>query len=465
MPSFADFINKPNILFINFDQQRHDYLGYRGAEFVSTPNLDKLAARSKVFTHCHSTSPVCAPARIGLASGLRPHRLGSLNNNSFLPAGQPTYYQQLRNHGYRVGCVGKLDLAKPDGFNSVTGDRPCTYAWGFTDPYECEGKMHAGRTSSDKPFGPYTKYLHDKGLLEAFYDDYIGRFSGDAPDCWYRDSVLPTEDFEDLFIGRHAAEWVRNAPTDYPWHYFVTFVGPHDPFDPPTEYADRYRNAEMPPRIEDSLENKPRRHQHRAKKHTPEQVLGQRRQYCAAITALDDAVGWILEALEASGQAENTYVIFSADHGEMLCDHQQTTKDIAYEASWRVPLTVAGPGIQPGESDTLVEWIDLHPTICDLAGVPTLEGLDARSIAPVLRGSSETHREFVATFMKEFHALRTHKWKYVETINDKPELYNMLEDPDELTNLVDQQPPEYWEMRNLLNQTLSEGGVTRGGVH
>jgi len=459
MPRFADFESHPNVLFIMADQQRHDFLGYRGADFVSTPNLDKLAERSMVFTHCFSTGPVCAPARIGLASGFRPHRFAALSNWAFLPAQQPTYYQQLRNHGYRVGCVGKLDLAKPDRINSITGNRPCTYAWGFTDPYECEGKMHAGQHS--EPIGPYTNYLAQKGLLTQFHEDYKRRFAGKEHDGWYRDSVLPTEDFEDLYIGRYAANWLRNAPTDYPWHYFVSFVGPHDPFDPPKEYADRYRNAAMPERIEDTLEGKPDWHKNRAHDHTPDQILDMRRQYCGAITAIDDAVGEIMSALEASGQMDRTYIVFSSDHGEMLCDHGMSTKDIPYESAWRVPLLVAGPEIESNESDALIELIDIHPTICQLADVPVLHGLDARGFAPLLHKETTEHRDHVATFMNGYQAVRTNEWKFVKNINDIPELYNLLDDPYELQNLADRNPDKGWELSRILNDAMIEGGVTR----
>src|SRR5689334_2809485 len=130
---------RPNILYLMADQHRHDYLGCAGAEFVRTPHIDSLAARGVRFRYCCTNAPVCAPARIGLATGLQPSRLGALDNQCFLPPGVPTFYQRLRDGGYRVGCVGKLDLAKPDPYNGRYGDRPAVFAWGFTHPEECEG--------------------------------------------------------------------------------------------------------------------------------------------------------------------------------------------------------------------------------------------------------------------------------------------------------------------------------------
>ena len=128
---------------------------------------------------------------------MHPARIGTLDNQSYLPSHLPTYYQRLRDSGYRVGCVGKLDLAKPDKYNGRHGDRPAVYRWGFTHPEEVEGKMHAAQGEPTAPHGPYTHYLKDKGRLSAFWEDYRKR----AEDGWIlgasHDSVLPTEDFQD----------------------------------------------------------------------------------------------------------------------------------------------------------------------------------------------------------------------------------------------------------------------------
>ena len=164
----------PNILFIMCDQLRHDWLGCRGAQHVATPGLDRIASKARVFTQAVCNSPICAPSRIGLACGLWPHRVDALDNEVFLPLTKATYYQQLRDHGYHVGLVGKADLAKPDAYNGRDGNRPRTYAWGFTHPVECEGKAHAGR--GDPPNGPYTTWLQREhpDAWRTFIDDYMG---------------------------------------------------------------------------------------------------------------------------------------------------------------------------------------------------------------------------------------------------------------------------------------------------
>ncbi len=450
--------DRPNFLFIMADQLRRDYLHCNGAEWMETPNIDKLAARGTVFNHCYTNSPVCAPARISLASGMRPHRIGSLDNSSFLPAGVTTYYQRLRDNEYYVGCVGKLDLAKPDGYNGY-GDRPCCYTFGFTHPVECEGKYHAG--GKPMPFGPYTRYLQERGLLQAFHEDYKTR---DFLAC--HDSVLPADAFEDIFIGRRSAQWLREMPQDYPFHLFVSFVGPHDPFDPPTQYAELYRERKLPGRILDDGTGKPQRIRKRMSSiegQSEELYEKLRRQYCASITAIDDAIGEIMAALEERGDADRTIIVFTADHGEMLADHGLPIKHVAYDPSWSVPLIVAGPGLPEGKrSDAMIELMDVGETVCDIAGLRTPSHLDARSFLPVLEGATDKHREYVLTQELPYRAIRTERWKYIETHNDICELYDMLEDPNELRNIAESHGDLVKKLHTTMVRGFSEEKWRRG---
>ena len=147
--------------------------------------------------------------------------------------------------------------------------------------------------------------------------------------------MLPAEDFADSFIGRKATEWIRDVPKTHPWMMFVNFVGPHSPFDPPTEYADRYRNTPMPEVVPTVMDGKPEWVRQRDHGLSPEAVLEAQRQYCGTIEAIDDQVG------------------------EMLGDLGLYAKLVAYESALRVPLIVSGPGIDGGcVSDGLVELID-----------------------------------------------------------------------------------------------------------
>lgn len=432
-------MNRPNILFIMDDQHRYDYLSCAGADFVQTPNIDALAARGVRFAQCTTNSPICAASRIALATGLQAHRVAPFGNASYLSLRTPTYYQHLRDHGYRVGCVGKLDLGKPDHYNGRHGDRPVAYSWGFTHPREVEGKMHAARF--DTPRGPYGFFLQEQGLYKAFCQDYLDRFvhgrAGDTAQRWIEtgsgDSVLPTSAFEDVYIGQHAVEWIENVPDDFPWHYFVSFVGPHDPFDPPTEYADRYRTANMPVAIPYDTTGRPNWINRRSAERDSENTAMVRRQYCALIELIDAQIGQILQALEKRGMLENTMIIFASDHGEMLGDHGLYQKSVPYEASLRVPLIMAGPNITEGiVSEALVELIDLNPTICEWAQVPHQENLDARSLTPLLNGQGREHRTETISSMHNFRCIRTTTHKFIESYNDHHELYDLVNDPSEM---------------------------------
>ena len=436
--------NRPNFLFIFDDQHRFDYYGASGASWIHTPNLDRIAARGMRFTQCAVNSPVCAASRMSLATGLSPIRAGVLMNGfGKVAPNVPTFYQRMRDSGYWVASTGKLHLGGT-GAAGRKGDPPGAFALGFTHPHECEGKMGAGTKGT--PTGPYTHYLQDKGMMGAFYEDYQSRIKADWGHANW-DSVLPSEDFADAFIGRRAVEWIHEVPEAHPWMMVVNFVGPHSPFDPPTEYGDKYRNKEMPDAIPRTEEGKPQWILDRDLGLTPDAVTEAQRQYCATIEAIDDQVGDMLKALEERGMMENTYVIFSSDHGEMLGDFGMYAKFVAYEGSLRVPLAVSGPGIEAGQvSDALVELVDINATICDLAGLPKQEGIDAESFVPILRGDSVEHRTETASILENFRCVRNREYKLIENYNDTLELYDLQNDPGELKNIAGEREDVLEEM-------------------
>ena len=467
MPAMSE--QRPNIVLITVDQLRHDWVGYRGADWVRTPHIDALAERGVAFTNCCATAPLCAPARISLATGLSPIRFAHVNNNAYLPLSRPTYYQRLRDAGYHVAVTGKLDLAKPDEYNGIRGDRPIAFSWGFTHPLECEGKMHAGRVraSDGAPQGPYGHYLKGRGVFEAFIDDYARRRANGECERAAWDSVLDPEDFEDAFIGRRAVEWIRSRDDEFPWHLFVSFVGPHNPFDPPTEYAEHFRTREMPEPIPADPTGKPPHIGRRMNVDLdPEKVLVARRQYAAAIEAIDDQVGAIVAALEERGELESTYIVFSSDHGEMLGDHGCWTKRLHYEPALRVPLVVVGPDIAPGVREQLVEWHDIHPTLCEIAGVAIPgalhpDAIDAKSLCATLQDATVPHREDCFSVLHDALCLRTATHKLIDGRTGFVELYDLSADPDERNNIASERPDLVGALGGRLKERYLEGGANR----
>ncbi len=453
--------DRPNILFLFADQHRYDYLGAAGATWLNTPNLDRLAASGVRFTQAATNCPLSAPSRMALATGLQPVRTGVLANDfGRVPHGIPTLYQRLRDHGYWVASSGKLHLGGT-GTAGPNGNPPGAYSLGFTHPYECEGKMGAGHRPN--PSGPYTHYLHEKGLLEAFHQDYQKRIEkGWAWANW--DSVLPAADFEDSFIGRKATEWIRDVPQIHPWMMFVNFVGPHSPFDPPAEYADRYRDAPMPAVVPTVMEGKPQWVRERDHRFGPEAVVEAQRQYCGAIEAIDDQVGALLDMLDERGMRDNTYIVFSSDHGEMLGDFGMYAKYVAYEGSLRVPLLVSGPGYEQLRSDALVELIDINPTICQLAGLTAQEHIDALSLVPVLQDEATEHRTETASVIENFRCIRTRQYKLIHNYNDRFELYDLVDDPQELNNVAAERPEVFKAMHGRLRERFFGGANLPKGM-
>lgn len=446
-----------NILMIMADQFRNTTLDGMG-DGIETPNLRRLMDDSTVFTRACCASPLCTPSRAALATGKFPHRCGVPVHDAYLPLDMPTYYQALRRSGYRVGVAGKTDLHKVDRYCGVNGNLPSMYHYGFTDPFEVEGKMNCARVVNKvdgtvKPNGPYQKYLLDKGMLNDIRRDYLARLRV-LPKYYAKPSVLPEEDFQDNFIGRKACQWLEQVEDDVPWHYFVSFAGPHDPWDPPKSKYDQFADRVFPDQIPFNPEGKPGWVRMRAAKTadgmTPEDVQNVRRNYAGSVSVIDDWVGRMLDVLEHRGLADNTVVIFCADHGEQLLDHNLVGKRVMYEGALRVPLVVHMPRqVGRKDNDALVQLMDLAPTCMEIAGLTyDKEDMDARSLLPMLQGDDSPIHEIQVSELVHCMALFDGRYKWIRNWNDTDELYDLLEDPQEQHNIYVPNSPIIAEMKN-----------------
>jgi arylsulfatase A-like enzyme len=425
---------RPNLLLITVDQLRWDWIGsWHGWD--TTPHLDALAETGVRFDRCYTNSPQCAPARVGLAAGRSPWQLGARNNSDVLPRGVQTFYALLRDQGYRTGIVGKLDLNKPDHWNGLKGDRPDCFSWGFTHPVEIEGKMHA--VKHEVPVGPYGNCLSDAGLFDKLRADYLARQEAHwVGPVGAADSCLPSELHADRWIADRALGWVADIGTDYPWFLHVSFVGPHDPYDPLPDVADRFRNHPMPSAAP-LRDGKASWVYDRTRDEPDDVVAHARRQYTALVSSLDSYVGELLAALEERGERQSTVVAFTSDHGDLMGDHGLWQKTAPYDGALRIPLIVSAAGsMQGGAHDGVVELMDLAPTLCELAEVQPPADWDSRSLVPVLRDPSRGHRDEAVAVWRDFQVLTTNAHKLVRHKGGLAELYDLSTDPQETTNIA-----------------------------
>lgn len=324
--------SKPNILFVMVDQMRYDAMGHTGG-WVRTPNLDRIAAEGISFSNCVTTTPVCMPARVTMATGLYPHNTGLWGNRLYtLPLDSNTWMQVLRDSGYRTALIGKTHL-----FDHCSGwdmrDDSRQQAYGLQDVNEIGGPRASAHVQSHM-----TLEWERKGIWSDYQQDYAERF--EQKPHMVRPSALSLEDYADVYVGRKAAEYLESYDREEPWFCWVSFGGPHEPWDAPEPYAGMYRAEDMPlplPDSEDKFDsevmNKVSRPEFDA-----DDVAAMRADYAGNVTLIDDQIGRLLKVIEDRGELDNTVIVFTSDHGEMNGDHGIIYKSNFYNAAVRVPL-------------------------------------------------------------------------------------------------------------------------------
>ena len=439
--------DRPHIIFIITDQQRFDTIRALGADYVDSPNIDRLVREGVTFTDCHVTAASCAPSRASLFTGYYPHTTGILKNAD---AWNHSWIEQLHTAGYRTINVGKMHTY------------PYHTPLGFEERYVVENK---DRYLEERYyFDEWDKALRAKGVVKQQrefyrqrpdYNECLGAFTWD----------LPEDTHPDVVVGDMATHWIRTKPKDEerPLFLEIGFPGPHPPYDPTSEMAQKYMERDLP--LQDvtpqELDSQPevykRMRVHNAEVDhdsvvhlldpTDKQRHRQRAYYMANVEMIDKKVGEILDALEETGYLDNAVVIFTSDHGDCLTDHGHSQKWTMYDTITNMPLIVSSPGRFQGDRRVagLCQQMDIGPALLELAGVDVAPTMEAESLLPALNGEAWTPREVVFAehgrdgILQEtdfMTMVRTEQWKLVHFV-DWPDgqLFDLVADPAETHNL------------------------------
>ena len=450
----------PNILFIATDQWRGDAVGYRKNSDVITPNLNKLANRSTVFNRCISNSPLCVPARAAIMTGQLPRENGVWSNARGADVDGPSHVRIMRDAGYFTAVIGKTHL-----WRTGPGPKPGLHAKSMDHMLDAWGFMH--RVEVNDPIGTgtqgcaYTDYANEHGFVDAhrkYINEWIDEMRAGNPTPWAQPPA-PAPKFKDIdsFIGHTAIEWLSTYDKPQPFYVQVQFTGPHDPYDGPHDFRALYQEKEIDIGTTATIENAPpilrARLDSRStiSRATREQRRQWRINYYANISLIDYWVGELLETLRISGFADNTWVLFTSDHGEMLGELGLMGKTVYFEPSVHIPLLIHSPEATPKETEQLAQQVDLANTLLDIGEVKTLKDSLGRSLKSIVTGTaSEGVCDAVVSELFGESTVITDRFKLtVKTETHEPSQFiDRQETPDESRNLVDD--PDYVQVQQEL---------------
>lgn len=422
---------QPNIVIVMADQLSPHWTGAYGHKIAKTPHLDALAARGMRFDAAYCNSPLCAPSRFAFMSGQLISRIAAYDNASEFKATIPTFAHYLKALGYRTCLSGKMHFVGPDqkhGFEDrVTTDiYPADFAW--TPDWE------AADERIDKWYHNM-QTVKESGVAVATYQTDYDDEVGFAARRWLVDRARD-----------------RAAGDQSPFAMVASFIHPHDPYVAKPEFWDLYNDDEigMPEFVLSPEEQDPfsRRVMDGIEASyiplSEEEVRRARRAYLANVSYFDSKVGELVKTLEDIGELDNTIVIVTADHGDMLGERGLWYKMNFFEHSARVPMIMAGPDVVPGVTANACSLVDILPTVIDIGGggAQTLgEPVDGRSLMPLARGESDPKDEAIGEYCAEMtpypvFMIRRGALKYIHCDVDPAQLYDLAKDPLETTNLA-----------------------------
>lgn len=416
----------PNILIFMVDQLAGPFFPDGPADWLHAPNLKALSARSVRFANAYTASPLCAPARAAFMSGQLPSRTGVYDNAAEFRSDIPTFAHHLRRAGYRTALSGKMHFVGPDqmhGFEErlTTDIYPADFGW--TPDYRRPGER-------------IDWWYHNMGSVTG---------AGVAEIT----NQLEYDDEVAFHATQKVYDYARAADTR-PWMMTVSFTHPHDPYVARRKYWDLYEDcAHLMPQVPtlpfEDQDPHSRRILNASDWHsytlTEDMVARSRRAYFANISYVDDKIGQVLAALEATRQ--EAVIVFVSDHGDMLGERGLWFKMTFFEGSARVPLMICAPGLTPGVIGHPVSTLDVMPTLCDLAGValddirPWTDGTSLLPLATGQEGRRAVPMEYAAEASETpMVGLRKGRWKLILCPLDPDLLFDLEADPQELHNLA-----------------------------
>ena len=469
-----------NVLFIMCDQLRYDYLSCAGHPSLSTPNIDRLAARGVRFSNCYVQSTVCGPSRMSAYTGRYMRSHGSTQNGIPLRVGEPTIGDHLREIGVRSALIGKTHMVADQGGMQWLGIDPASIIGvhvaqcGF-EPYERDDGLHPSTESDPDP--AYDRYLRDLGFdADNPWEHYANSGEGDDGEDFngwlltHADKAarIPEEHSETPYMTCRAMRFIEEAEEKGErWCAHLSYIKPHWPYIVPAPYHALYGAADVKPPVRSEAERvdpHPVLAAFQAERYSVNFSRDEVREkvipaYMGLIKQIDDQMGVLFEFLESRGLFENTLIVFTSDHGDYLGDHWLGEKYMFHDVSVKVPMIVYDPSRQADATrgtvrDELVEVIDMAPTFLDfLGGAAKRHILEGRSLLPLLRGGRERPWRSFAVSEYDYAGDRARlaldlpvtdcrlfmitdgHYKLVTGPQVPPMLFDLASDPDELTDL------------------------------
>jgi len=440
----------PNVLFLISDQHNYRCTGFGSTPArppVRTPNLDRLAEASTVFGQAYCQSPVCAPSRIAMLTGRRVTDAGAWKNGSVLSPDQQTIPGVFRDAGYETCLVGKMHLGgtrQKVGFNhrpygDLTGEAGHQH-----EPVETSLNITKG-LGKDTASTKYTAGSRKHHVLDAGITEY--------PESLLQEQNVLRE--STAFLREHT-----HANPDQPWFLCASFSRPHTPFTAPERHFDEYwPDVVTPPSISNGFHgplSENLAEWYDTEGLSTEQVLRARAAYFASVSYLDEIIDDFLSLLEESGFLDDTIIVYTSDHGEMMGEHRLWEKRTWHEDSARVPLLIQTPeqraSVSPGARiDTPVSLADLFPTLADLAEASYPDDLEGRSLRhSVATGEEPEARPIVYEYLYPrfgdatmYRAVRSENYKLINFEGHDDLLFDLEADPNEQANLADQPTEEH----------------------